>query len=30
MYKHWWYTVDQGTGIRCDKCDAYANIMYGG
>jgi hypothetical protein len=27
MHKHWWHTVEQGMGIRCDKCDTYANIM---
>ncbi|EPC8411085.1 hypothetical protein [Bacillus cereus] len=28
MGKHWWYTVDSGMGIRCDKCDKYANMQY--
>lgn len=28
LYKHWWYTVDSGMGIRCDKCNKYANMQY--
>lgn len=28
MYTHFWYTVDSGMGIRCDKCDAYTNMLY--
>ena len=27
MYRHWWYGVDNGMGIECDKCLAYANMM---
>lgn len=28
IYKHWWYTVDNGMGITCDKCGTYTNIMF--
>ena len=28
LNKHWWYTVDSGMGIRCDKCDRYANMQH--
>ena len=28
MNKHWWYTVDHGMGIRCEKCGAYANMEH--
>lgn len=26
MYKHSWHTVDQGMGIRCDKCNAHISM----
>lgn len=28
LYKHAWYTVDHGMGIRCEKCGEYANMEW--
>jgi len=28
MYKHAWYTLHSGMAIKCDKCGAYAHVMY--
>lgn len=26
MYEHWWFTVDHGEAIKCDKCGKYVEV----